>query len=289
VKPEKRRLREQKAAEYRHGQTVQASKRLLEEIDRLHIGLPTDQAAAHGWYRMHQTLQQRADSWRTEKQKRAQRCGHRWQDLVNDIGVRRIAVLEATDRWRRYNVATIAIQLVDTGEQIRVIADTGASVSLFPQFTLNAALAGKALMPSNNRWRAANGGGTTVLGSTTVKFKMLGSEKIWEHTSEVMRDKGVPNILGVDFWRPKGTVMDMGNNKLILTHPSGSAESIPMSMMEPDHAAVACTFHQEPDTTEAAEKKWVMRLQCDTPLLPNEPVVLEFPAPRELTDESQVY
>lgn len=32
-----------------------------------------------------------------------------------------------------------------------------------------------------------------------------------------------------------------------------------------------------------------MRLQCDTPLLPNEPVVMEFPAPRELREEAQVY
>ena len=99
------------------------------------------------------------------------------------------------------------------------------------------------LLKSSSRLTAANGAGIRVKGKSVVEFKILGSDKIWEHTAEVVEEDGAPNILGVDFWEPLETIVNMPGRVLEVRHPSGTMERIPVSLMRKEEAAVACSIN----------------------------------------------
>jgi hypothetical protein len=208
------------------------------------------------------------------------------QWLVGAVRDRREYVLAAQDSWRRYNSATIEMYLLDEKRWVTVIADTGAALSLFPKYTLSNLLTWQPLIRSDTTLRAANGKGIPVEGKVLLRFQLQGSDKIWEHEVEVVSSPGAPNILGVDFFSPKGALVDLGGNSIKLKHSSGSWEEIPMSVRARSSAmAAACAAGRKHGPEE--EPRWkegcgyTMRLDTDMALPPREPVMVELQAPQE--------
>ena len=209
-----------------------------------------------------------------------------WNRLLEAMAMRKDAknVAAVEENNKQYTAMTIAIQLVESGKWIRVIADTGASVSLFPRRSV----ANSKLYESSAKLKAANGGGIEVMGSSKVKFRILGSDNIWEHKSEVVKDSA-PNILGVDFWEPLQAEISMPKRRIEIIHPvTGEKESIPMSLMRGEEAASACTVNSV-QTGQGREENEIVRATCDIELLPNEPVMMEWPLKGKLKDSEAVY
>ena len=219
------------------------------------------------------------DAMSRKKAKKA-RAGMNWSRMLRRaddmvLEVKRIAAAVAGS-FQKHSAATIRIQLVDTGEWMQVIADTGASVSLWPQRKMR----GRKLEPSALKLRAANGGGLSVSGCTELKFRIQGSDKVWQHKVEVVREGGAPNILGIDFWEPKQATLSMADRTIQLQHPSGSLETVPVAMMQHEMAAAVCTLDQQ---VKYAGKE-IIRAECDLCLMPGEPVMMEWPVPTSMMD-----
>ena len=45
------------------------------------------------------------------------------------------------------------------------------------------------------------------LGSTQLRFRLPGKEKVYAQTVEIVDNGGVPNILGVDFLKAVGAIL----------------------------------------------------------------------------------
>jgi len=93
-----------------------------------------------------------------------------------------------------------------------------------------------------------------VQGSSSLSFKIAGSDKLWNHNMEAIAGGTAPNILGVDFWTEHKANFCLTNKEITLTNPDGELVRIPVSVHKPDVAARIAAVSAENYCSESKAK-----------------------------------
>ena len=123
---------------------------------------------------------------------------------------RSIATVNESTR-RLFKIAYIEIELVDSpGAIIRVLLDTGASASCFSARAMKSVWHKLQRTFSPNPINHVSVGGSSLgqnLGSTELRFRIPGQERVYSHKIEIIDNDGVPSILGADFLKSVGATL----------------------------------------------------------------------------------
>ena len=139
-----------------------------------------------------------------------------------------------------FNSAYIEIELVDSpGTIIRVLLDTGASASCFSARALKSVWHKLQRTFSPNPINLVSAGGSSLgqnLGSTELKFRIPGQERVYCHRIEIIDNDGVPSILGVDFLKSVGATLQFTDHcdTATWTTPGHDPVTIPLHCTAPE-------------------------------------------------------
>ena len=139
-----------------------------------------------------------------------------------------------------FNSAYIEIELVDSpGTIIRVLLDTGASASCFSARALKSVWHKLQRTFSPNPINLVSAGGSSLgqnLGSTELKFRIPGQERVYCHRIEIIDNDGVPSILGVDFLKSVGATLQFTDycDTAIWTTPGHDPVTVPLHCTAPE-------------------------------------------------------